>query len=449
LSRSNAHCIVAKNDTLHLVWFDDRPGNHEVFYMRSTDAGLSWSQDTILSGQGNLSTNPSITTSGSNVHLVYQDMRDGNWEIYYKGSTDGGTSWTIDKRLTNNPASSNIPSVAANEQFVHAVYQDPRDGNGGPEIYYRRSTDGGNFWDTNLRLTNAAGYSEYPSICTSGSTMHVAWQDERDGNEEIYYKRSSDNGSNWGTDTRLTVDNDYSRNPSISAVGSIVHVAWSDGRDSDELEIYYKQSTDGGLSWGSDLRITYSPRSSYDPSIVTSDSVINIFYLVSPGGSTPSLYNTRSLDNGQTWEENTRVTYDSSGKQYFSAAAFGSALYLVWMDYRDSNDFEIYFKRNPTGEPTDVRASNNNIPNDYYLFQNYPNPFNPVTNIGYRISNSEFVSLKIYDVLGREVATLINEEKAAGNYEVIFNAKNYPSGIYFYKINSGNFTDTKKMLLIK
>ena len=80
---------------------------------------------------------------------------------------------------------------------------------------------------------------------------------------------------------------------------------------------------------------------------------------------------------------------------------------------------------------------------------NYPNPFNPSTSIQYAVSNRQFVSLKVYDLLGNEVATLVNEEKPAGEYEIEFNAESLPSGIYFYQLNAGNYIDTKKMVLLK
>ena len=89
------------------------------------------------------------------------------------------------------------------------------------------------------------------------------------------------------------------------------------------------------------------------------------------------------------------------------------------------------------------------IPAEYSLEQNYPNPFNPTTNIRFRIVEGGFVTLKIYNVLGNEVATLINEEKPAGNYVVTFDAAQFPSGVYFYTIDAGNFTRTKKMLFLK
>jgi len=85
----------------------------------------------------------------------------------------------------------------------------------------------------------------------------------------------------------------------------------------------------------------------------------------------------------------------------------------------------------------------------YYLYQNYPQPFNPITIIKYQIAELDFVTLKIYDVLGNDIATLVNEEKPVGNYELEFNASGLPSGIYFYQLKSGSFIETKKMVLMK
>ncbi|MBK8553309.1 MAG: T9SS type A sorting domain-containing protein [Ignavibacteria bacterium] len=96
-----------------------------------------------------------------------------------------------------------------------------------------------------------------------------------------------------------------------------------------------------------------------------------------------------------------------------------------------------------------TQTNPNVIPQTYSLSQNYPNPFNPVTKINFSIPKQGIVSLKIYDVLGKEVMTLINETKAIGNYEVEFSGINLASGAYFYRIESGEFTDIKRMILIK
>jgi hypothetical protein len=100
-------------------------------------------------------------------------------------------------------------------------------------------------------------------------------------------------------------------------------------------------------------------------------------------------------------------------------------------------------KPDPTG------IINNNIPVGYKLEQNYPNPFNPVTSIKYEIPKTGFVTLKIFNALGMELTTLVNETKQQGSYEVTWDASNFPSGVYFYELSTGEFSERKKMVLIK
>jgi len=94
--------------------------------------------------------------------------------------------------------------------------------------------------------------------------------------------------------------------------------------------------------------------------------------------------------------------------------------------------------------------SQHHIPvNNFSLLQNYPNPFNPTTRIQYSVAGYQFVNLSVYDVLGRNIATLVNEQKQPGNYFVDFNANNLASGIYFYSLRVNNSTKTRKMIIIK
>ena len=114
-----------------------------------------------------------------------------------------------------------------------------------------------------------------------------------------------------------------------------------------------------------------------------------------------------------------------------------------------------------TGVTTFIDEENNygNQPTCFTLYQNYPNPFNPTTKIKYSIPSvisiptgqerNLNVVLKVYDVLGNDVATLVNEEKSAGNYEVSFDAANQSSGVYFYQLKVGNYFETKKMILLR
>ncbi len=114
------------------------------------------------------------------------------------------------------------------------------------------------------------------------------------------------------------------------------------------------------------------------------------------------------------------------------------------------NDGYLMYKETYTPfVPTDIEGDNTSLPTEFVLFQNYPNPFNPSTVISYQLPVASHISLKLYDVLGKEIATLVNEEKLPGNYKVDFDASNLASGVYFYRLQAGDFVSTKKLMLIK
>ena len=111
-----------------------------------------------------------------------------------------------------------------------------------------------------------------------------------------------------------------------------------------------------------------------------------------------------------------------------------------------SIDDSMFVSNDATGID-DFFASNN--PNEFHLYQNYPNPFNPTTTISFNLPKQSHITLKVYNILGQEVAILMNEVKSAGSYREVFNASSLPSGVYVYKLTAGSYIETKKMLLLK
>jgi len=109
----------------------------------------------------------------------------------------------------------------------------------------------------------------------------------------------------------------------------------------------------------------------------------------------------------------------------------------------------MVLKTTNSGNPLGIEKLGNEVPNEFKLFQNYPNPFNPNSKIKFNISKASFSKLSVYDAIGREVGVLVNEQLKPGTYEVDWNAGNYPSGVYFYKLQTEDYTETKKMSLVK
>ena len=229
---------VGSNDNIHVVRDDGISGNREIFYQKSTNGGVTWITKRLTWTSGHSSV-PDITIDSNNhIHVVWQDDTPGKDEIYYKKSTNGGTSWTT-KRLTHNAGGSRTPAVAADSNnHVHVVWYDDSSGNW--EIYYKKSTDGGASWATK-RLTWNFVVSWLPDITVDSSdNIHVVLQSDLPGSYDIYYKRSTDSGSTWAS-KRLTWIPGNSWFPAIAlGPNNHIHVVWrEDSRGNPE--IYYKK----------------------------------------------------------------------------------------------------------------------------------------------------------------------------------------------------------------
>jgi hypothetical protein len=187
------------------------------------------------------------------------------------------------------------------------------------------------------------------------------------------------------------------------------------------------QSTDGGLTWTQRLlQTTPMALGKYDNKLFAGCDSGYIYI---------------STDNGTNWNNfnNGLPVLDINCLGFIDTTIFVSM---------NNNGAKIWSRSLPS-IVVSVNTSQDASPHTFTLSQNYPNPFNPSTTIDYSIPKESFVTIKVYDLLGRELTTLVNEEKSAGNYNVSFNAGNLSSGIYFYRMHADNFIQTKKLVLIR
>ena len=215
------------------------------------------------------------------------------------------------------------------------------------------------------------------------------------------------------------------------------------------------KTTDGGLNWSLvNLQINDAVFSGVK--FVKGSSMGIIFGDI----NTQPLFISKTTDYGNTW-----LTFLVLNLQSIlhSSCLVDQNNWYISGGYFESN--AVIFHTSNGGNPIGISNIGNKIPSGYNLFQNYPNPFNPVTKIRFEIrpplnplhrerdvpltKEGIIVSMRIYDILGREVATLFNEQLKSGSYEVEWDASNYPSGLYFYKLTAGDFRQTKKMVLVK
>jgi hypothetical protein len=396
--------------TIHVAWSDDRNGgrNHaDIFYKRSTDRGTTWFPDTNLTSDPSDSRFPVLATSGSAVHLLWQNKGVPNWELHYRRSTDRGTTWsrdTILSEVTSDTSESWDPTLTASGTAVHAAWADARDGS--PEIYYKRSLDGGTSWGPDTRLTFDPGFSMSPSIAASGSTVHLVWSDDRSGNDNIYYKRSTDAGGTWDPDKSLTQFLSAATDPAVSASGSLVHLVWvNDGAD-----VFYKNSADNGSHWSAGTR--FAAGTGNFPSLSASGNNVHTVW-VDDRDVNFEIYYKRNQ------ETEVRLTDDSHSSETPSVCASGLGVHVVWSDNRDGN-YEIYYKRNSTGNVgTKERGGRGDKETGRQNYSALPNPFSSFTTV----PGHERERFEMYDAAGRKVGTYRGDRIGVG----------LASGVYFLK----------------
>ena len=288
----------------------------------------------------------------------------------------------------------------------------------------RRSTNRGLTWE-NVSLESPIASSEL--IGADQNSTSILYKTNR------YYPlrgivfRTTNHGVRWDSIFTSNAEGPFLVNPlNLFASGDTILLAvrtwWADTSRSRGIH----RSSDGGTTW------SHAYTAGRVVGIVRSQVTPNTLFAASEEGIL------KSTNFGATWT------------MYNNALPTRRLTSLIISPYSDTMfvSTETHGVLKVWNFLTDV-AENNSLPDKFELMQNYPNPFNPTTTIGFQIPTSGFVTLKVFDLLGREVAMLVNEELRPGSYERQFDASNLASGVYLYRLQAGSFLQTRKLLLLR
>ncbi|MCY7363045.1 MAG: T9SS type A sorting domain-containing protein, partial [Ignavibacteria bacterium] len=355
-----------------------------------------------------------------------------NTGIKLTKSTNGVVNWTAAVNISTDATAGQGSDLAVG--LSGEIYVTWVGGTASEDyIYFSKSVNGGTSFDSVKTISigatpnipiSSSGVT-FPSIATDISggpgngNIYISYCDARTGDPDIYLLRSTNRGANWSTPLRVNDD--------AVANGKLQCWPWIEVNDSGNIAIVY-----------------------YDSRNTTSNTIIEAYLGYSINGGVSFTNHKLSSEPSPTVAPNSAVRFgDYIGIDYFK-----DRIIPIWCDERLGGTNQEAFT-SIVSTPVSISSLTNNIPDKFFLEQNYPNPFNPTTNLEFRISYLGFVSLKVYDVLGNEVATLVNERKNAGSYKVEFDGSGFSSGTYFYRIQATNvatgesIVETKKMLLIK
>lgn len=454
LSTQNYNFVIVKGNSIFA-------SNGYGGLYKSTDYGTNWIQ--VFNGLSHLI--HAIYTDGMNLYI-------GNEYGIYLSTDDGGTWTAINNCLTNEL----ITSIAAFGPYIFAgtesngIFKSSDEGLSwekcgldeksvfdiatiGTKIFACTVLSGGIYVSTD--------YGSNWTAKNNGLTSTVILKLLVKGNNifagtDAGVFRSTNSGENW------TLVNNGMTNNYIFALGAnSTHVfAGSDNMQGDMF-----RSSDDGLTWTAiNNGLTYK----ITRVILTVGS--NIY-----AGTQSGVF--FSSNNGDNWESiglsNIKVysllkigsnllagttngvfLYDAVGKTWLNMNQGFSIVPRIYCLFKSQNfilagtEFQSVW-RCATSDIVGINPVMGIIPESMFLYQNSPNPFNPVTKIRYALPRSSYVKLTVIDALGREIETLVNERQQAGTYEASFDASHYPSGIYFYRLTTDGYNETRKMMLIK
>ncbi|MFN7971100.1 MAG: exo-alpha-sialidase [Acidobacteriota bacterium] len=338
-----------------VVWQDARDGNGEIYLKRSTDGGGTWSPDRNLSADPAGQLWPCVAVSGTTVHVVWKDWRTGLSQVRYARSTDGGVTFAAAVQVSMNPTqeiNGVYPALAVFGPDVHVAWTEERGGN--YDVRYRRSTDAGVTWLPDVRLTTDAAMQGFigKAIAASGNQVLVAWVDYRDGNPEVYARASSDRGASWGHDVRLSNDPDASYVDSVTVAGADVNVFWTNS-GAGGFDLRCRHSGDGASTFGPELMLTGSGTALHTSASAAGRHVMMVWEDERAGSD--DVYFRESMDGGATFGADVALSSDPGRSTGASVASDDRAISVVWHDDRDGNE-EVYGKQDGRWPLADVAS---------------------------------------------------------------------------------------------
>ena len=395
------------NDNLWKVRFVDPvtgwiAGSNHIF--KTTDGGISWIvQDTSYGYcQCLFALNQSL--------VIF-----ANYGRPTRRSTDGGSTWQI----VDADSFGCMDMEFVTPLIGYAVGDSTHPPYSG---VVKKTTNGGSTWFTASTIDSSGLELEGISFVTTTECWTVSYMGKMyhtfDGGHSWVFQDSLGHGG-WGSSVVPIRDVQFTTRDSGWAVGGIA---------GDNVIV---RTTNGGITW------MYNwPHGSSFREISLLNSQLG--WVVGANDFEPFI--TRTTNGGETWVTQYPNPYTNLGFESISMVSEN----VGWVVGEHG---KIYKTTN--GGVVSVKLGPNALPVQFHLDQNYPNPFNPSTVIWYQIPEKSFVSLRAYDVLGRLVATLVNQVQDVGDYNVSFEAGNLPTGLYFYRLTAGNFANIRKMMVLK
>ncbi len=344
--------ILAHDGELLVVYDDARLRRTEIFFQKSTDHGTSWIPEVRVTANDNLYSGcPVIAVLNGAYHTTFDDASAYYYaSAYHYASYDGGMIWDAMGFCVNDNADAGDTALVAHKGEIHITYTQVT-GYFEFDVFYKHTRDGGENWSSARELSvDNGGYSAIlADIAANTNGLFVAYSDNRSGSSQIMFRRSLDGGNTWKSEIQLSQASTYAELVAICATEDTVHVAWDQG-DSSGSDMFYTRSNDQGVSFSTPRQVSFGDGDAKWCDIAAYGGGVHIVWVDNRSG-TDDIYYVRSTNNGQTWMTEIPLVAVGYDCDHPIVAADANGVYVVWEDSRHGNT-EIYFIRDHGVEPT-------------------------------------------------------------------------------------------------
>jgi Collagen triple helix repeat (20 copies) len=289
---------------------------------------------------------------GNNVYVVWQDFSNGpDRDIFFRVSNDNGETFGPPIDLSSNTAFSSNQQILVSGSNVYVVWTD--DSNGpDSDIFFRVSNDNGETFGPPIDLSSNNGTSFNSEMVVSSSNVYVVWQDTSNGPDaDIFFRVSNDNGETFGPPIDLSSNTGFSTGKQILVSGSNVYVVWQDTSNGPDSDIFFRVSHDNGQTFGPPIDLSSNTAGSGTPQILVSGSNVYVVWQDFSNGPDADIFFRVSNDNGDTFQPPIDLSSNTAGSGDQQTVVSGSNVYVVWEDLSNGPDADIFFRvSNDNGE---------------------------------------------------------------------------------------------------
>ena len=428
--------LSISGDTIHVIWFGidifGTSSHNGIQYCHSFDGGISFSEQITIAPLGVASEPGFISSSGEFVYITFSGSDGTTSQILFLGSSDAGDTWEDTEIILTN---SQPKIIAAHDSIVYIHFAGQQGAGNG----ILRSEDYGVIWET----TNPQ-MPLLSDLKISQDTIHAVGIYDGERTEVGYYQITEGGAFSIGPEVISSEDLVASLYPKIAINDNrTFYIVWNDTGNVIFRRGGYDEN--GDLIWDNQFVIS-NDRYAVFPDIAVSGTYISTAWDNQDGEKRTIL--TRHSTDGSTSFCPTETPTMSMRAGEPSIELLRNRLHIVWSEEINEKG-DVYYRQ---GVLPETRKVENN-PITYALKQNYPNPFTAGTRLKFDLWTREHVVIRVYNLLGQLVATLLDDFQEAGDSNsrlpITFDGSNLPSGVYFYSITTPYFTSTKKMILIR